>query len=101
TLLLECDHPRSRAVRRLRPTHVALVLLCASAWGAATIGAQRPDSTRVAARPLTPPPDSVRPPLSPRRAFFYSALVPGYSQSVFGRHKAAALMLLVEAMSLT
>jgi hypothetical protein len=101
TLLTECDRTRPRASGRLRHTRFGLALLCASTSTAATLTAQRPDSTRVAARPLTPPPDSVRPPLSPRRAFFYSALIPGYSQSVFGRHKAAALMLLVEALSLT
>ena len=39
-------------------------------------------------------------PLSPRRAFLLSVLAPGYSQSVFGRHKAAAGFLLFEAISL-
>ena len=39
--------------------------------------------------------------MSPRRAFLYSALLPGYSQSILGRNKAAALMLFVEAMSIT
>ena len=36
----------------------------------------------------------------PRRAFFYSFLVPGYSQSVLKRNKAATLFLLVEAISI-
>ena len=43
--------------------------------------------------------DSLQPPLSPRRAFLYSFLVPGYSQSVFGRHKAAAGFMLFEGIA--
>jgi hypothetical protein len=64
--------------------------------------AQRVDSARVAAPRAASPSrsDSLRPPLSPRRAFLYSVLAPGYSQSVLRRHKAAAIMLFVEAMSL-
>jgi hypothetical protein len=42
-----------------------------------------------------------RAPIAPRRAFFYSFLVPGYSQTVLGRNKAAAAFILVEAISLT
>lgn len=71
-------------------------------------GAQRPDSARagIARRAPAPdtaprsPADTLRPPLTPRRAFLYSFLAPGYSQSVFGRHKAATIMLLVEGVSL-
>jgi hypothetical protein len=44
--------------------------------------------------------DSVKPPISPRRAFLYSALIPGSAQSILGRHKAAAIMLLVEGISI-
>jgi hypothetical protein len=64
-------------------------------------GAQRPDSSRVQRRAVdTTAVDSVKPPLSPRRAFLYSALVPGSAQSILGRHKAAAIMLLVEGISI-
>jgi hypothetical protein len=63
--------------------------------------AQRPDSARVRTHaPDTTAADSVKPPLSPRRAFLYSALVPGSAQSILGRHKAAAIMLLVEGISI-
>lgn len=72
--------------------------LCASAPLRAH--AQRPDSVRRApAAEVSTPGDSLRPPLTPRRAFFYSFLVPGYSQSVLGRHKAAASFVLVEAIT--
>lgn len=37
-----------------------------------------------------------RPPLSPRRAFLSSLLLPGYAQTVFGRQKAAMLFAVVE-----
>ena len=48
-----------------------------------------------------PPPDTTPvSPLTPRRAFLYSFLAPGYSQSVLGRNKAATGFLLFEAISL-
>ena len=57
--------------------------------------AQQVDSARVGARrrpPVrTPAPDTVRPPISPKRAFFYSLLVPGYGQSVLNRPIAGSL----------
>jgi len=59
--------------------------------------AQRPDTLRRAAPPIV---DSLQPPLSPRRAFLYSFLVPGYSQTVLRRHKTAAGFLLFEGMAI-
>jgi hypothetical protein len=86
--------------RRLR--HVATVGLLFMVGSTAI--AQRTDSARVAARQPKPPtaelPDSLRPPLSPRRAFLYSFVAPGYGQAILGRHKAAALMLFVEGLSI-
>lgn len=61
--------------------------------------AQAADSARAAAARAAHL-DSLRAPIGPRRAFLYSVLAPGYSQSVLGRHKAAAAFLLVEAISL-
>ena len=66
-------------------------------------GAQRVDSARVAARPATI--DSARravpkPPISPRRAFLYSLVLPGYGQSVLGRSTAGALFVLSESIAL-
>jgi hypothetical protein len=70
----------------------------------ASADAQRVDSARVAparapsadtaARPVPTPP------LSPRRAFLYSLLLPGYSQSVLGRPTAGAIFVLSEAIAL-
>jgi hypothetical protein len=97
---------RSLARRVARPHVVRLlaagvVVLVASASGA---HAQRADSARVAparapaadtgARPVP------QPPLSPRRAFLYSLLLPGYSQSVLGRPTAGAIFVLSEAIAL-
>jgi hypothetical protein len=65
--------------------------------------AQRADSARVgprargadtSARPVA------RPPLSPKRAFLYSALLPGYGQSVLGRPGAGALFVLTESIAI-
>jgi hypothetical protein len=46
------------------------------------------------------PRPELRAPLSPKRAFLYSLLLPGYSQSVLGRHRAGALQLAFEAASI-
>jgi len=55
--------------------------------------AQRVDSTRAGARRPTAAakPDSEKPPISPKRAFLYSFLVPGYGQSVLDRPIAGSL----------
>jgi hypothetical protein len=57
--------------------------------------AQQVDSARAAARrrpPAPPPaPDTAKPPISPKRAFLYSLLLPGYGQSVLDRPIAGSL----------
>lgn len=66
-----------------------------------TAGAQRTDSTaRAVPVALTLSNDSLTPPISPKRAFVYSFLVPGSGQGILRRHKAAATFLFVEAVSL-
>jgi hypothetical protein len=75
-----------------RPRTVIALSVLGIGLAASPAAAQRTDSV---ARPLV-----LQPPITPRRAFFYSFLVPGYSQTVLGRHKAAAAFLLVEAISL-
>jgi hypothetical protein len=78
------------------------VLSLALAALASPLGAQRRDSTVRGTVSLgsAKSTDSLRAPLAPRRAFFYSFLVPGYSQAVLHRNKAAAAFLLVEAISI-
>lgn len=89
-------------------------LCCASALVvavAAAAVAQRPDSTAAhpkapgptqrVARGATSPGDTARPPITPRRAFFYSVLVPGSAQSILGRNKTAALLLAFEGVAIT
>ncbi len=88
----------------------AIVCACAliAAPGTQCLDAQvRPDTAASRASPDTMarvdtvgPRPELRPPLSPRRAFLYSLLLPGYSQSVLGRHRAGALQLAFEAASL-
>jgi hypothetical protein len=67
--------------------------------------AQRADSARAAVRkPISPTDTAARirpqPPLSPRRAFLYSLLLPGYSQSVLGRPTTGALFVLTESIAI-
>jgi len=66
--------------------------------------AQQADSARAragTARTDTAARRIPRAPLSPRRAFIYSAVVPGYAQSVLGRPNAAALFVLAEVATVT
>jgi hypothetical protein len=81
--------------------HRGAFILVGALGFASTAAAQRPDTSRArASRADTVATDSLKPPLSPRRAFLYSAVVPGSAQSILGRHKAAAVMLLVESMAI-
>jgi hypothetical protein len=87
------------AIRRVLAVVALLVVAMATPWRAS--GAQRVDTARVKPRPPAPvplpaPSDSVKPPISPKRAFFYSFLVPGYGQSVLDRPIAGALFFAAE-----
>jgi hypothetical protein len=89
----------------LFPALRIILFLCLAAPGASaqrpdSARLQRPDSSRLRAGAPASRADTAKPPLSPRRAFLYSALLPGYSQSILGRNKAAAAMLTVEAMAI-
>jgi hypothetical protein len=68
--------------------------------------AQQRDSTRAgisapsrAAQP-SPRDTTPKPPMTPRRAFLSSLLIPGYSQTVFGRDKAAMVFAVIEIGSI-
>lgn len=88
----------------LRPIFRALpgaILLVAAAAHAAP--AQRADSARVGVG--SPAADTSgraapAPPLTPRRAFLYSLVLPGYAQSVLGRTTAGAVFVLSEAIAI-
>jgi hypothetical protein len=87
----------------VKPSRVAAVVIATLVAAAVPARAQRIDSARVAPRQATvdtsfkPAP---APPLSPRRAFLYSLLVPGYSQSVLGRPTAGAIFVLSESIAI-
>ena len=74
-----------------------LIVLAAASLVTAPAAAQQRDTAKV----IVVPADSLKPPITPRRAFLYSFLAPGYSQSILGRHKAAMAFLFVEAVSIT
>ncbi|HUQ45782.1 MAG TPA: hypothetical protein VM033_03985 [Gemmatimonadaceae bacterium] len=89
-----------QAVCMLRRVAVSAVLLVAAHSSA---GAQRADSARVAARmPAADTAKRVVPvsPISPRRAFLSSLILPGYSQSVLGRSTAGAIFVLSESIAI-
>jgi hypothetical protein len=87
---------------------ILAALACVAVSGVSvTARAQQIDSTRVgiAAQPtvrktLAAPDTTSRPPMSPRRAFLTSLVLPGYAQNIFGRDKAAMIFTIVEIGSL-
>jgi hypothetical protein len=73
----------------------------------AQVRAQQRDTVRAGIAPVqraqpTPPPRDTtpRPPMTPRRAFLTSLVLPGYAQNVFGRDKAAMIFTVIEIGSL-
>jgi len=79
--------------------HALLTALVVSA----AIGSSASSASAQAARTDTvvQAADSLKPPISPRRAFLYSFLMPGSAQSILGRHKAATGFLLLEAIGVS
>jgi len=84
---------------------VVVATLIVGALGAVPYGradAQQVDSARVGARRrpapprAAPAPETVRPPISPKRAFLYSLVAPGYGQSVLNRPIAGGLFFTAE-----
>ncbi len=77
----------------------ALMLLCVPH----AAHPQQTDSARIAprvARVDTVTKATPLPPLSPRRAFLYSLMVPGYGQSRLGRPIAGAMFVLTESIAI-
>jgi hypothetical protein len=84
--------------RRLLPGRPAAAAAIVASLCAGAAHAQRVDTTRAG---VTRPSDqSVRPPLSPRRAFLTSLVAPGYAQSVLRRPNASAFFIVTEAIAL-
>jgi hypothetical protein len=87
-------------------TLFAATLFVASAAQSSSAEAQQRDTARagvaapVRAASQTATDTVQRPPLSPRRAFLTSLVLPGYAQTVFGREKAAMIFTIVEIGSL-
>lgn len=86
---------------------VAALLLIAVPVAPRQLAAQQRDSARAgiaapkAQAPAQPAPDTTpRPPLSPRRAFLTSLVLPGYAQTVFERDRAAMLFAVIEVAAI-
>jgi hypothetical protein len=86
----------------LQRSALLLTTLLALVVGAALRAeAQQPDSVRVqTSNPDTSYAREIRPPISARRAFLTSLVLPGYGQSVLGRKRSGAMMLAMEALSI-
>jgi len=87
-------------IRMLITRHALLTALVVGA----AIGSSAPIASAQVARTDTvvqAAADSLKPPISPRRAFLYSFLMPGSAQSILGRHKAATGFLLLEAIGVS
>jgi len=91
-----------RGVAPLLVGVLAVLLVTSGAFAqqrdSARVGARRPpvtDTTKKLGaetkKPAAAVPDSEKPPISPRRAFLYSFMVPGYGQSVLDRPIAGAM----------
>jgi hypothetical protein len=94
--VIRCSLATARTARR------AAIFAAWLVGGSVPARAQRADSARVAPRPAV---DTVSrpvplPPLSPRRAFLYSLLLPGYGQSILGRPTAGAIFVLSESIAI-
>jgi hypothetical protein len=100
---MESGQTPAKSVLRLQNqcARLACTLSICALLFALPAAAQRPDSSRLRPTPARAQSrDTLKPPLSPRRAFLYSALIPGFAQSKLGRNKAAAVMLTIEAMAI-
>ena len=92
--------PNLSDVRRVRALLLPAVLLV---YASATADGQQADSARVAPRAAAADTTARAvpgPPLSPRRAFLYSLLLPGYGQSVLGRPGAGTIFVLTESIAI-
>jgi hypothetical protein len=90
----------NRTTTKPTATFARVVLLaCALALASQALRAQRPDTASAAVDTTGPRPE-LRPPLSPRRAFLYSLIVPGYAQSILGRTRAGTVEIAFEAVAL-
>lgn len=83
-------------------------LLAAAFLVAAPVSAQRLDAARsgvsrpaVTAQAASQRAPGAGPPISPRRAFLYSVLLPGAGQARLDRHPSGAMFFLVEVAALT
>jgi hypothetical protein len=87
-------------------TQFVAALLCLVLFVPRDAVSQQRDSARAGiAKPPAKAPqaaatDTPKPPMTPRRAFLTSLLIPGYAQTVFGRDRAAMLFAVIEIGSL-
>lgn len=86
----------------MKPWSLGIALVGSLSLSVHSAGAQAPDSERVniPTVPSLKTPDSTSPPISPRRAFISSLILPGYGQTRLDRPHAAMLFSVLEVLSL-
>lgn len=87
--------------RTIERTVIAIAVIVGGLTSSARVVAQQVDSARAAARvpnasAAAPKDTTAKPPISPKRAFLYSFLAPGYGQSALDRPIAGALFASAE-----
>ena len=82
-------------ILRKLPVRCALVIAAV-----ATASFAEAQDTIAAPRVVVTPPDTLKPPSSPGRAFLNSLIFPGSAQNRLGRNRVAAGIIAVEAMSI-
>jgi hypothetical protein len=82
------------------PAFTRVVLAaCAMTFLPAGVSSQTPPADTTVVDTAGPRPE-LRPPISPRRAFLYSLLLPGYAQSILGRGKTGTLLVAFETAAI-
>ena len=84
-------------------TNLVALLVCVGSFSPRSAQSQQRDSARAGVAPpktqqaqRAAADSTPQPPMSPRRAFLTSLLLPGYAQTVFGRERAAMLFSVIE-----
>jgi hypothetical protein len=92
-----CDPARLSQLRQLVTSYRSILVLVA--WFAALASAAGQSAASAASLPVIPI-DTLRPPITAKRAFLSSLFIPGSAQNLLGRHRAAVALIAVEAISI-
>jgi len=92
--------PHSPATSLIFPVCVLSLLMSPPAISQQRDSARAGIAAQQGQKQPTAPDTTPKPPMSPRRAFLTSLVIPGYAQTVFGRDRAAMLFAVIEIGSI-